>query len=287
MLAKLYLHEFKALFRWLKFVWIGILALAIINRGMNALIDYYVQNSIQIEPSKADIYSSFIYRILTSLSTSLTVIYALASVAGMVISFGLVTVRFYKNLFTSEGYFTFSIPVTANQHLWCKLICGTIAILASFAVCALSLTINFLFTNIGATIVEGIKEISFDIEAGMKVHLFIYVIELIVISIISIMVTNLNLYCSIAFGQSFKNKIGGSILSYIVIKLILNCVTTFFTIFLSFGGSLLSIVFEFGDIAPELLVHFILIIPLILQIGLGVIYFVITSYRINKKLNLE
>ena len=73
MLKKLYLHEFKALFRWLKFVWIGIIAIAIINRGMYALIDYYINNVI--ESASPDASTNPIYRLLLALTSSLTVVY--------------------------------------------------------------------------------------------------------------------------------------------------------------------------------------------------------------------
>lgn len=288
MLRKLYVHEFKALLRWLVFVWVGIVAIAIINRLMNAVMDLYIESNY---PSGG--LSSFGpheiqgYKFLTALSTSLTVLYALATVAGLLITFGLVIVRFYKNLFTSEGYFTFSIPVSANQHLWCKLICGGVAIMASLAVCALSLTINFLFTDVGKAIAQVFYEIRTAIEIDMRIHLFLYAGETILILIASILVTNLTAYCSISFGQSFKNKIGGSVISYIIIKMILNCATTFLTFFFGLGGTLISFITNLDALAPELIIHLFLLISLLIQVILGAVFFLITSIRTSKKLNLE
>ena len=287
MLRKLYMHEFKALLRWLLFVWIGILALAIINRGMNALIDFYIEKNYSLAGYSSDLNEAKGYFLLKSFSTTLTIIYALATIAGLLISFGVVIVRFYKNLFTSEGYFTFSIPVSANQHLWCKLICGGVAIIASMAVCALSLFINLLFTDIGAAIGELIFELHTAVKIEMRIHLFLYVMELVLILLASILVTNLTAYCSISFGQSFKNKIGGSVISYIAIKLVLNCVTSFLSVFFTLSGSLLSFTPVFDNISPEFAIHLILIVSLFIEVALGAVFFLITSHRTSRKLNLE
>ncbi len=287
MLRKLYIHEFKALLRWLAFVWIGILALAIINRGMNALIDFYINNNYPLGEPSSYISEARGYFLLKSFSTTLTVIYALATIAGLLISFGVVIVRFYKNLFTSEGYFTFSIPVSANQHLWCKLICGGVMIMASMAVCGLSLFINFLFTDIGRTIIELIFELRTAVKIEMRIHLSLYATELILILLASILVTNITAYCSISFGQSFKNKIGGSVISYIVIKLVFNSVTSFLSVFFTLSGSLLSFTPVFDNISPVFTLHLILIVSLFIEVILGAVFFLITSHRTSRKLNLE
>ena len=284
MLKKLYLHEFKALFRWLKFVWIGIIALAIINRGMYAVIDYFVDRMAQ-SPS-VDVASNPIYRLLIALTGSLTVIYAFGAFAGLLISFGVVVVRFYKNFFTSEGYFTFSTPITANQHVCCKLICGVVVILLSMAVCGLSLVINFLFTDVGANIVSFLGEITIS-DPIIRIHIILYVLELILIYIASICLTNLTYYCAISFGQSFKNKIGGSIISYIVINLIFNSISAFLSIFLSLGGSILTVIFDFNKVDITTVFHVVLILSLLLEVALCVAFFIITANRTAKKLNLE
>ncbi len=47
----------------------------------------------------------------------------------MGVSFGtfiVITVRFYKNLFSDEGYLTRTLPVTSGQHLLSKTIAGSI-----------------------------------------------------------------------------------------------------------------------------------------------------------------
>ena len=285
MLKKLYLHEFKALFRWLKFVWIAIIAIAIINRGMYALIDYYINN--MIESASPDASTNPIYRLLLALTSSLTVVYAFVTIAGMFVSFGVVIVRFYKNLFTSEGYFTFAIPITAKQHIWCKLLCGVVAVLMSMAVCALSLLINFLNTKVGVIIVQALRDINLDIDTEIKVHLIFYAIEFILVMIASIFVTNLTYYCAISFGQSFKNKIGGSVISYIIINLIFNCISSFISIFFSFGGSILSFIIDFDAIEPLALLHVLIMLSLLIEVGISAVFFAITSHRISKKLNLE
>ena len=47
--------------------------------------------------------------------------------------------RFYKNLFTDEGYLTLTLPVTPSQHLLAKTISGTFWVVLSYAVITISI----------------------------------------------------------------------------------------------------------------------------------------------------
>ena len=114
-----------------------------------------------------------------------------------------------------------------------------------------------------------------------------YAIEFILVMIASIFVTNLTYYCAISFGQSFKNKIGGSVISYIIINLIFNCISSFVSIFFSFGGSILSFIIDFDAIEPLALLHVLIMLSLLIEVGISAVFFAITSHRISKKLNLE
>ncbi|MBR4420200.1 MAG: hypothetical protein IKT32_04905, partial [Clostridia bacterium] len=215
----------------------------------------------------------------------LTVIYALGAVAGMIISYGLVIVRFYKNLFTSEGYFTFSIPVSPVQHIWCKLICGMAMILASTVVVIISLIINFVFTEIGSSISSSIGSLFETIELIDFAHLMGYMVEFSIVGILSVCAALLQVYCAISFGQGFKNKIGGSVVSYLVINVILNAVSSFLSVFFMLGPQLFLEIFN--EVPGEFIVHMIMIFAIIIEIALCAGFFVITAYKTTKKLNLE
>ena len=68
-----------------------------------------------------------------------------AYVVGVLICFGFSTffsvVRFYKNLFTGEGYLSLTLPATPTQHLWVKLLTSLLFGFTSFIVVILSLMV--------------------------------------------------------------------------------------------------------------------------------------------------
>lgn len=294
MLKQLYKHEFLALLRWLFFIWIAIIALAVVTKCSNALLNIYIEKHTDSFSSNSEQAFGYInnltYRLLLAISTSLTFIYVLAVIAAFILTLVVIVVRFYKNLYTSEGYFTFSIPVKPIQHLWCKLICGSVMFLASIIVIGLSVLITFIskdFISDLRLIVEQFKQAFFGID---KIHLLFYGIELVILLLVSLLASLLQFYCSISFGQSFKNKIGGSILSYILINVILNFAITFITIF---GTLLLAIVGETPVTGPSseqfayLVMHVMMIGTILLQLGICAGFFVISAFRMKNKLNLE
>jgi hypothetical protein len=203
----------------------------------------------------------------------------------MIVSYGLVVVRFYKNLFTSEGYFTFSIPVSPVQHIWCKLICGMAMILASTVVVIISLIINFVFTEIGADILNSIGSLFETIEVIDFAHLMGYIVEFLIVGILSVGGALLQVYCAISFGQGFKNKIGGSVVSYIIINVILNAVSSFLSVFFVLTPQLFIEIFN--AVPAEFIVHLMMFFVITIEIALCAVFFIITTYKTTKKLNLE
>ena len=69
--------------------------------------------------------------------------YFVAVVAVSVMEYVLIIRRFYNNLFGSEGYLSFTLPVTASQHFWAKVLSALIWVLCSTIVQIVSLMIVF------------------------------------------------------------------------------------------------------------------------------------------------
>lgn len=69
------------------------------------------------------------------------IFYAIAAVATLVVCVWVGIVRFYRTLFTGEGYMTFSLPVTCDQIIISKLLSAIIAVACGGLVCSLSLLI--------------------------------------------------------------------------------------------------------------------------------------------------
>ncbi len=72
------------------------------------------------------------------------ILYTVALAALLVAAWAIGVSRFYKSLFTGEGYMTFSLPVTSMQIVWAKLLSSIIAMFFAAIVVVLSYLILFM-----------------------------------------------------------------------------------------------------------------------------------------------
>ena len=79
-----------------------------------------------------------IYEIAISL---ITIMYIGCISASIVFTYIFAFIRYYKNLFTSEGYLSFTLPVTPAQHIWVKLLTSVLFTVGSAVVAIISFMI--------------------------------------------------------------------------------------------------------------------------------------------------
>ena len=160
MLKKLYKYELSALTRWLKFVWIAIIGIAIFNRISLAIYTNMLEQAHNMQTSETA------QQLALTLVISIMGLHGLSIVASQIITSLIAIVRFYKNMFSNEGYFTFSIPVKPTTHLWCKLFCALIVSFITFIVTVISICILFIgmpqVWQVFGEIISDISKVSFE-----------------------------------------------------------------------------------------------------------------------------
>lgn len=124
MVAKLMKHELYALFRILLFLGVAVFVLAVAGR----ILLYFSIKASDFNPLQA--FTGFVI-----------FFYAMAIMALTWVAYILGIYRFNKTLFSGEGYMTLSLPVTATQLIWSKLLSALIGTLFAAAVSMLSLTV--------------------------------------------------------------------------------------------------------------------------------------------------
>ncbi len=117
MVGKLLKHELIALFRVLGFIAVAVFGFAVLGRIVIA------------------INSETVFGFL------LILFYLFAIMTLIVAAFVLGISQFYKSLFTGSGYMTLSLPATADQIIWAKLLSSVIAMFFASAVSLLSATV--------------------------------------------------------------------------------------------------------------------------------------------------
>ena len=195
-------------------------------------------------------------------------------------------VRFYKGLYTAEGYLSFTLPVTPSAHIWSKLI-------VSLIFDALTLVVSFLvlaIATLGETFVEIMKAAfymakNFFSRIGGQSPL--YVVEMIILVIVALVAAHLLAYMCISIGQvAKKHKILAALGIYFAIYVVKQILGT---IFIASGVTtdMFRNIGEFIQNHPYGAAHLIICGYALLQAALGVLYFFITRLMMKKHLNLE
>ena len=269
MVRKLFKYEIKSYLRILLPINLIILAVAVFGR----IIQFFESDST-------------VYDIV--FGSSMFGLFAGAAVL-LVMTVIVVIVRFYKNLFTSEGYLSFTLPVTESQHIAVKLI--TALLFEFFAVVTLILSAAIMTS--GETLVEIIKAIAYLLKSLMGeigAHLPIYIIEIALLILASAVYNILLYYTCICIGQrAKKNRIFIAVLVYFAYYAIVQIISTVAVIVAALSAStgiyetLLSWIIDY----PFTFMHALFGISIAVMAGMCIVWFFITRSTMQNRLNLE
>lgn len=264
MVKKLFKHELYSYVRLMFPMYVVMLGIALLGR------------IVQFFESESDAY------LLILIPTIIMVVLAL--VAASLLTTIVVVVRFYRHLFSGEGYLTLTLPVTPNQHIVVKMLSAvlfeTLTVIVSIA------SVSLLIA--GDVFVEVVNAIGYLIPFVTKefgVHLPLYIIEMIVLMFVSVMTSILLYYACIALGQTFqKNRVLASVGIYFGYAFAMGFVSTLLqAIFNPVIGEFYTIVYE----NPAQMYHVLIWISILFEMLLGIAYFMIVRFVLKKKLNLE
>lgn len=267
MLRKLYKHEFVSIYRIL----LPLYAVIVCFSAISGLLNFIESDNTFVQ----------ITQTVTTVVTGIT-LFGL-----MFACIVLVVIGFYKSLLGKQGYLTFSLPFKAIDHVICKLFCGVIAGITTGIIEVISLYALSWKYDIVPTLFDELKVFFFFGSSTQGVLKTVLVCaELIVMVILYFSTTFLMFFAAISIGQRFKNKILGSILTYIIIYGAVEFTFTFVILGLSaLDWSFVSTFFTAQSYFSLFQRFFIMV--LVVYLIQAIPYFVITSKFLSKKLNLE
>ena len=111
----------------------------------------------------------------------------------------LIAVRFYRSLFSGEGYLTWTLPASAVQHLWSKIISGIIWYVLDCII--ISAAVLILVT--GRNVTEAYSMIEPEVTAELGISLGSFGLWLFVLMIISCFSSVITTYFCVTVGQLF------------------------------------------------------------------------------------
>lgn len=158
--------------------------------------------------------------------------YMFAIMATLLVCFAMGVERFSKSFFTGEGYMTLSLPVTASQLIWAKLLTALLTFLFGIVVCLIS-SLIFLI-GVDPAVWDTIWEVLNSIGSGLASIISydpLIAVEAVLLFIVSIPATLLEFYLVISVGQMFttKNRKGMTVVIYLAAAFIWGLISSLVT----------------------------------------------------------
>lgn len=255
MVKKLFKYEFAAFSRVLIPVYIAMGGIAVLSRILQFFKDTTASAAMLVGSSVA--------------------MYVIAVITAFGFSNVFAVVRFHKNMFSGEGYLTLTLPATAAEHIWAKLLSAMLFNLLSVVAFVVSLCI----ITAGDLCTEMFKAIIYEIKqyASLEyINIWFEILELVLNAIITIASTILLFYACLSVGQlSKKNRI-------------LSAVGVYFAYtFVKWIASTVVLVSVAGTEFLEKLVEFVADKYYIIEGLLAVVFFFVIRHILTNKLNLE
>lgn len=269
MVKKLYKHEFLAWLRIMPLIFGILLAVA----GIHRVIQFFESDATY-------------YTIINVSGIIMYVIALLVCLAAPVV-FGVT--RYYKNLFTGEGYLTFTLPISTTQHLWTKTLTALCFSVASMLVILLSVIIITSGDMLKELCLAGsyiLRHIPKDISG----HVIGWVAEFIVLLLAAFLYSHLMLSCCVSVGQLFKkNRVLAAVGAYFAYYMLTQiCGTIFIILMVALENTqLMADIGMFIDNHPYATVHLFLCGLTVLYGIICSAFFLISRYIVRKRLNLE
>lgn len=272
MFSKLLKHDFKAQWGIFGVLSIAALCAGLLGSGMMALLLHLSENNSDD--------AATVMGILLSVLLLAGVIFAV--VAYVTAVWILLIHRFYKQLFTDEGYLTFTLPVTAHQILLSKilniviwtLISGIVAFLSGLLILAPLLGYADEYITY-STIQEVFQELTGVFGDGYMVMQVFSALSSAVYSLVLPLV-------SITIGAlvAKKHKILAAFGIYFGINMVISTLTGVLSIFTFVSDSLISYA------SDSFTYIFSTLIPALVNLALGIGGYFLMHYLVKNKLNL-
>lgn len=206
-----------------------------------------------------------------------------------------VGVRFYRNLYTDEGYLMHTLPVTKRQLVLSKLLIHTVCmmitqILLVFSICVTMFPLMALLldepelSSPMVLLMQSVREAT----GTMGISLPAFFLCIAIATLIGQVSGILSIYCAISLGQTFhRHKVMGSILCYIGIYCLIQTLTTILTMPQMYTHISQTESAPFVNPHVPVYLYSILLSVSVESLFIGIACYILTLYLMNKRLNLQ
>ncbi len=269
MVKKLYKHEFLAWLRVMPLIYGIVLVVA----AMNRLIFCFETDTVYYNIIQVSGIIMYVIGLLVCLSAPIV--------------FGVI--RYYKNLFTGEGYLTFTLPVSTTQHLWVKSLTALCFSVGSLLVALLTVPV-ITAGDVWKEICLAAEYLLRHIPKNMVGHIIGWVAEIAVLLIVALFYAHMLLNCCVSVGQMFrKNRILAAVGAYFAYYVITQIFGTIFVILMVAleNTQLIWDISQFIMDKPNEFIHIMFCAFILFYSLVCTAFFLISRFVIKKRLNLE
>lgn len=223
---------------------------------------------------------------------SSTAMFIIASIALIVLSTVISVVRFYKNMYSSEGYLTFTLPVTNHQHLLVKLGAAMVCQAACLLTVFLATAIASFEVPEGSNIFKTVRYLFEQLFWGCgTANAIFYIIEGILLLFLGSAFGFLLYYACITVGQTAKKNrilmaVGAYFIYYVATQVVSTVLVMLATVVGLSGGFFTSIIDWLAEHPMETM-HIYMTVCVVIYAVLTVAAYIVTHRIMTKKLNLE
>lgn len=229
---------------------------------------------------------------LTGILAAFSMLIYIFSLIGAVIAiFIFFVMRFYRNMYTDQGYLMHTLPVKPYQHLICKSMVFTIwsiisilAVIVSVLLLMLTVTLTAFPYLSWADLAEGLRELKIAFIDGysqtFSLPLPITVLLTILQFLMQLFASELMIFGAISIGQLFsKHRVMASFVSFICLSIGIN--------FIYAMVQTPILIHQFNNLSLQATLTLNFWLALILNVLSAAGFFILTERIMSKKLNLE
>ena len=231
-------------------------------------------------------------KLLDVLGVLLVMAFAIAIVGVCVMSMVVMVQRFYKNLLQDEGYVMMTLPVSVHQHVWSKLIVSAVWFALTIVVVCLACLIMAFDVTFVQQIAAGFRELFQEIYRNLSTYYAIngtaIVAEFLVLCFVGCCAMCLQFYAALAIGHSFPNhKMAWSVLWFFLIQFIMQFLGGMGIMLLDESWFHHLLLGWTDNISAMASVHLGMVTVILGEVVYGAVFYILTTYFLKKRLNLE
>lgn len=193
----------------------------------------------------------------------------------------LIALRFYRNMFSKEGYLSWTLPVSSTEHLLAKFFSGYLLAAADIVIAAAGIVILLS----GSNVADAYRQVAPELEPYLGTTLGAYAGKLLLFTVLLSFASVIQIYFSIALGQLFRDhRVLLAIAFYFLMGIIVQILSSVLLLITGLSSGWLTFdasAFTLGRYTDNLY----LLLGL-LSTALAVAEYIAANYIMKRKINL-